>query len=114
MEEMEARRKGERAGRIHREMAEMQARIMSDGGIDDPEALQAEFLRQRRAMAEARAKARAAEMAAAPTLAPAAEQGVAPATDQGVAPAAEQGEAPAADQGDAPAADQGDAHEDGM
>jgi len=48
-----------------------QVRIMSDGGIDDPEALQAEFLRQRRAMAEARGKARAAEVA------PAAEQGVA-------------------------------------
>jgi len=65
-------------------MAEMQVRIMSDGGIDDPEALQAEFLRQRRAMAEARGKARAAEMAAA-------EQGEGPAAEQGVAPAAEQG-----------------------
>jgi len=72
-------------------MAEMQVRIMSDGGIDDPEALQAEFLRQRRAMAEARGKARAAEMAAALKERSAAEQGEAPAAEQGVAPAAEQG-----------------------
>lgn len=58
-----AAKKAQEAARIHKQNAEMRARILAMGKGKDPKAVEAEIEQRRRAMAKARAEAKAEEQA---------------------------------------------------